>query len=95
MIDAFGRVGCREAFGQYTENDNIPYVTEPTAVNDSKQVRQLGGGIINGVRYDIATVSHVQTDAVSTILREDYYIAQINGVDLDELTYPALATPAP
>ena len=93
VIDAFGRVGCPRPSASYTENDNVPYVDEPTAVSTASKVSGWAAGIINGVRYDICTVSHVQTDAVSTILREDYYIAQINGVDLDALAYPTLGNP--
>ena len=90
VIDKFGRIGAREAFSQRTINDTIPYVADPGMVTETKQVVQLGGGVIDDIRYDFGIVSHLQFDAPGTLLREDYYIVVFDQDAMFNLSHPAL-----
>ena len=90
IIDAFGRVGCREAFASYTEIDNLPYDVAAQATSETKQVTQLGGGAIDDAWYTLAIVSHIQYSAVGVVEAEDNYIALVDGTTLTDLPYPAL-----
>jgi hypothetical protein len=93
VIDKFGRVGAREAFSSYTEVDAVPYVTNGGMVTETKQVKQLGGGVINNVRYDLGIVSHLQYDAAGVLVQEDYYIVEFDQDAMGSLPYPTVAFP--
>jgi hypothetical protein len=93
VIDKFGRVGAREAFSQYTTTDAISYTADPGMITETKQVVQLGGGVINDVRYDLGIVSHLQYNAAGVLLREDYYIVTFDQDAMGSLAYPTLAFP--
>lgn len=90
IIDAFGRVGCREAFASYTTIDNLPYDVAAQATSETKQVTQLGGGAIDDAWYTLAIVSHIQYSAVGVVEAEDNYIALVDGPTLTDLPYPTL-----
>lgn len=95
VIDKYGRIGSREAFAQRTVNDAVPYVTDPGMVTESKQVTQLGGGIIDDLRYDLGVVSHMQYDAPGTLVREDYYLVVFDQDAMFKMPQPlGLAYPA-
>ena len=94
VIDRFGRIGAREAFDNYTNNDNIPYVSDPAMVTETKQVYQLGGGVIGTTRHDLGILGHLQYNGAGSLVREDYYIVRFNADDMDAITYPTLAVPA-
>ena len=93
VIDKFGRVGAREAFSKYTEVDAISYTADPGMITETKQVKQLGGGVIDNVRYDLGVVSHLQYNASGVLLREDYYIVQFDQDAMGSIPYPTLAFP--
>ena len=93
VIDKFGRVGAREAFSSYTEVDAVPYTTNAGMVTETKQVKQLGGGVIDNVRFDLGIVSHLQYDAIGALVQEDYYIVQFDQDAMGSLTYPTLTYP--
>ena len=93
VIDKYGRIGSREAFASRTTNDLIPYVTNAGMVSESKELKQLGGGSIAGTRYNLGIASHLQFNAIGTVIQEDYYVVLIDGEDLTSISYPTLASP--
>ncbi len=93
VIDKFGRVGAREAFDDRTTVDGITYSANIGMITETKDVRQLGGGIINDVRYDLGVRAHRQYDATGILIQEDYYIVTFDQDAMGALTYPTLATP--
>jgi hypothetical protein len=93
VIDKYGRIGAREAFSKYTITDAVPYSANVGMVTETKQVTQLGGGVIADTRYDLGVVSHLQYDAIGVLLQEDYYIVTFDQDAMGSLTYPTLAFP--
>jgi len=94
VIDRFGRIGAREAFDGYTNNDNITYSTNPAMVTETKQVYQLGGGVIGTTRHDLGVLGHLQYSGAGALVQEDYYIVRFNAEDMDAISYPTVAVPA-
>ena len=90
IIDAFGRVGSREAFGSYTDTDDIPYDVAAQATTETKQFKQIGGGFIGDEFFTIVIVSHIQYSSVGVVLAEDNYIAKVVGQAVINLPFPAL-----
>ena len=94
VIDKFGRIGSREAFDNYTNNDNVPYSSNPAMVTETKQVYQLGGGVLGTTRHDLGVVGHLQYSGAGSLVQEDYYIVRFDGEDMNAISYPSLTTPA-
>jgi hypothetical protein len=94
VIDRFGRIGAREAFDNYTNNDNISYSTNPAMVTETKQVYQLGGGVIGTTRHDLGILGHLQYSGAGSLVQEDYYIVRFDAEDMDAISYPTVAIPA-
>lgn len=94
VIDRFGRIGAREAFDNYTNNDNISYSTNPAMVTETKQVYQLGGGVIGTTRHDLGVLGHLQYSGAGSLVQEDYYIVRFDAEDMDAISYPTVAIPA-
>jgi len=94
VIDKFGRIGSREAFDNYTNNDNVPYSSNPSMVTETKQVYQLGGGVLGTTRHDLGVVGHLQYNGAGSLVQEDYYIVRFDGEDMNAISYPSLTTPA-
>ena len=94
VIDRFGRIGAREAFDNYTNNDNVPYVTNAGMDTETKQIYQLGGGVIGTTRHDLGILGHLQYSGAGALIQEDYYIVRFNGEDMDAVAYPTLAVPS-
>lgn len=93
VIDKFGRVGAREAFDDRTLNDSLTYTADPAMVTETKEIYQLGGGLIGATRFDLGIRAHLQYNAVGTLVREDYFIVGFDQDAMYEITYPALAIP--
>ncbi len=62
-------------------------------ITETKQIKQLGGGVIDNTRHDLGIVSHLQYDAAGVLLQEDYYIVTFGDVFMSAATYPALPYP--
>lgn len=94
VIDKFGRVGSREAFSQYTVTDAVPYSTNVSMDRETKELYQLGGGVIGTTRYDLGVLAHLQYNSGGALIQEDYYIVDLDGDAMGSISYPTLATPA-
>jgi hypothetical protein len=93
VIDKYGRIGAREAFSTYTVTDAVPYSTNVSMDTETKQIYQLGGGVINDVRYDLGVVGHLQYNSAGSLIQEDYYIVDFDQDAMGSIPYPAVAVP--
>lgn len=93
VIDKFGRVGAREAFDDRTKVDNLTYSPNIGMITETKEIHQLGGGIIADTRHDLGIRCHLQYDASGVLIQEDYFIVGFDQDAMYEITYPALAIP--
>ena len=93
VIDKYGRVGAREAFSTYTVTDAVPYSTNVSMDTETKQIYQLGGGVINDQRYDLGVVGHLQYNAAGSLIQEDYYIVEFDQDAMGSIAYPTVAVP--
>lgn len=94
VIDKFGRIGSREAFSQYTATDLVFYSTNVNMDTETKELYQLGGGIIGATRYDLGVLAHLQYNSGGSLIQEDYYVVVFNGTGMFTVSRPALANPA-
>ena len=94
VIDQFGRVGAREAFAKYTQTDAVPYNTNVSMDTETKCIYQLGGGVVNNLRFNLGVLGHLQYNAAGSLIQEDYYIVEFDGDAMGIVPYPAVNIPS-
>ena len=95
VLDRYGRIGSRKAFGSLTSAINVTYTPDPSAVTTSTVTHRLGQGVIDSVSHVLATVSVRQYDASNVLLQSDYFVCHLVEAagpvyTLDEITTPTI-----
>lgn len=94
VIDQLGRVGSRKAFKTRTTSDNVMYFSNINTERDVREVHQLQCGCINDQKFVLGTASQIEYDAADNMIAEHYFIVRFDGVNMDALAYPTLASPS-